>query len=322
MVHSVKRPGHAAHIAWKIAVALACICALAVASSCTPSSDDVNELVDGLTGGPETVDGVEFSQPDEITQPSYNADGEASIDTSFVSEGYVCAAGISAERLKFQVTKDEETYNYDLPNDGTPTVFPINMGDGYYMFRIMQNTDGSNYVEIACVDADVALYDEFAPFLLPNVFCDYNPDSACVAKASELTSGSSNVGEAVRDVCSWVANNVTYDTAKAEELSGGSGYIPSPDETLASQSGICFDYASLTTAMLRSMGIPTKLVTGYVGEDELYHAWIMVYIDGEWHSALFSVDRNTWSRCDVTFASTGSTKYTGDASAYTDRYTY
>ena len=79
---------------------------------------------------------------------------------------------------------------------------------------------------------------------------------------------------------------------------------------------------SLSTAMLRSMGIPTKLVTGYVGEDELYHAWIMVYIDGEWHSALFSVDRNTWSRCDVTFASTGSTKYTGDASAYTDRYTY
>ena len=82
------------------------------------------------------------------------------------------------------------------------------------------------------------------------------------------------------------------------------------------------DYASLSAARLRSMGIPTKLVTGYVGEDELYHAWIMVYIDGEWHSALFSVDRNTWSRCDVTFASAGSTKYTGDASAYTDRYTY
>ena len=49
---------------------------------------------------------------------------------------------------------------------------------------------------------------------------------------------------------------------------------------------------------------------------------IMVYIDGTWHCAQFIVDPKTWSRCDVTFASTGATKYVGDASAYTDRYTY
>ena len=75
-------------------------------------------------------------------------------------------------------------------------------------------------------------------------------------------------------------------------------------------------------AMLRSMGIPAKVVTGYVGEENLYHAWIMVYIDGTWETAVFSVTPNTWSRCDVTFASTGATKYTGSGTSYTDRYTY
>ena len=43
------------------------------------------------------------------------------------------------------------------------------------------------------------------------------------------------------------------------------------------EKGICFDYAALMTAMLRSQGIPTKLEIGYSGE--VYHAWISTYID-------------------------------------------
>lgn len=58
--------------------------------------------------------------------------------------------------------------------------------------------------------------------------------------------------------------------------------MPNPDETLASRSGICFDYASLAAAMLRSLGIPCQVITGYVGPESLYHAWNMVYIDGSW----------------------------------------
>ena len=104
-------------------------------------------------------------------------------------------------------------------------------------------------------------------------------------------------------------------TAAVMAATGSTRVIPSGG-------GAYTDYASLSAAMLRSMGIPTKLVTGYVGADELYHAWIMVYIDGTWQEAQFTVSPNEWSRCDVTFASTGATKYVGDASAYIDRYIY
>lgn len=304
-------------------LAVAVVIALGLAS--IPACGGGGSSSGGASGGgnvAEAVEGVDFSQPADVQVPDTSGVSGTAIDASQASLGYVCAAGTSASRLKFQVSKDGETYNYDLPNDGTPTVYPMNMGSGSYTLRIMQNTEGSNYVELDAATADVSLGNEFNPFLMPNMFCNYNKDSDCVSKARELTADCSNVGEAVRAICTWVADNVSYDTSKAEQLSGGTGYVPNPDETLSSKSGICFDYASLSAAMLRSMGIPTKIITGYVGQDNLYHAWIMVYIDGLWQSASFSVDRNTWSRCDVTFASTGSTKYTGDASAYTDKYTY
>ena len=39
-------------------------------------------------------------------------------------------------------------------------------------------------------------------------------------------------------------------------------------------------YSSLLASMLRSLDVPTKLVTGYVAPDYLYHAWNEVYIEG------------------------------------------
>jgi len=275
-------------------------------------------------GGASEPTGGAFTQPATggEPQPAPPLVGETAIHAENASEGYVIAGATSSARLKFQVTNGDQTYNYDLPNDGSQTVFPLNMGSGTYQFRIMQNTSGNNYVELSAESADVALHSEFSPFLLPNVFCNYNASSSCVSKAREVTADASNVGQVVKLVCEYVADSIAYDNDKADELAASTGYIPNPDETMATGKGVCFDYASLASAMLRSLGVPTKVVTGYVGSDQLYHAWIMVYIDGSWQSALFKVNPNTWSRCDVTFASTGSTQYVGDASAYTDRYTY
>jgi hypothetical protein len=42
--------------------------------------------------------------------------------------------------------------------------------------------------------------------------------------------------------------------------------------------GICYDFASLFAGMLRSIGIPAKLVKGYADNIDGYHAWNEVYI--------------------------------------------
>ena len=49
------------------------------------------------------------------------------------------------ERIKIQVVKDSVTYTYDLNLDNTYEVFPVNMSDGSYKVRVLENVGGDNY---------------------------------------------------------------------------------------------------------------------------------------------------------------------------------
>ena len=276
----------------------------------------------------ETTTGAAFS-PAEALPATSAFDAEAAegqngalIDTSHVAEGYVGASAEASSRIKLIVAKGEAAQNYDVPTDGTPIIAPLTFGNGAYTFRVMQNTSGNNYVELARVEVDVELENEFAPYLRPNVICDYDEDSVCVALARALVADAENEGEALAAICDYITENITYDDDKATELKDVTGYLPDPDATLAAGSGICFDYASLGAAMLRSQGIPAQIVTGNVSPDNIYHAWIMVYIDGTWTSALIDVESQTWSRVDLTFAAGGTSSYAGDGKTYTPRYIY
>ena len=278
-------------------------------------------------GSSNETSGADFSAPEHIAGSAFHAGAAqtsngASIDTSCVNDGYVGVSATSQQRLKFLITSGQTTYSYDLPQDGTAIVCPLTLGDGSYRFRVMQNTSGDNYVELFSVSAAVTLSSEFAPFTVPNVYCSYTDSSPSVKKARELTRGAKNQGDAVESICQWIVDNVSYDNRKASQLKHATGYVPNPDATLKSKKGVCFDYASLGAAMLRSVGIPTKIVTGYVSPDQIYHAWIMVYIDGTWKSGQFTVDKDTWSRVDLTFAAGGDSKNVGDGKEYTDRYVY
>ena len=102
------------------------------------------------------------------------------------------------------------------------------------------------------------------------------------------------------------------------------GTLPAPDVTIRRGKGSCLDYAALSAAMLRSQGIPTKLVFGYVAPDNVYHAWNMFYTEESgWVTAKFEVTEDTWVRLDLTFAANGANaKFIGDGSNYSDVYYY
>ena len=102
-------------------------------------------------------------------------------------------------------------------------------------------------------------------------------------------------------------------------------YIPDIDATMQTRKGICFDYASLMSALLRSQGIPTKLVVGYSGT--AYHAWISVYLDeAGWVDNIIEFDGKDWSLMDPTLAANNDEdsvkKYVGDGSNYIVKYSY
>lgn len=244
------------------------------------------------------------------------------IDLSGVSKGYVAVSAVGEARMKFRVEMGEQVYNYDLPSDGTPTVYPLQCGDGSYIFRALTNTVGSKYALAYSAEAAVRMEDEFQPFLRPSQYVDYDADSKCVQLAAELASQQPDALGVVKAVVEYICGNVTYDKEKAATVS--KGYLPSPDETLASGKGICFDYASLAAAMLRSQGIPTKMIFGNVEPDGLYHAWNMFYTEESgWVTLDYQVDEGTWSRLDLTFSANGADQeFIGDGTHYTDVYFY
>lgn len=81
----------------------------------------------------------------------------------------------------------------------------------------------------------------------------------------------------------YVIREYTYDYDKLATLP--STYLSDIDKIVEEKTGICYDFASLYAALLRSQGIPVKLVKGYTSNAKGYHAWNEVYDEetGEWH---------------------------------------
>ncbi len=250
---------------------------------------------------------------------------KAAIDYSNIKDGYVMAKFSAAtdKRLKAQIAGPTTTYTYDLPA-GMWVTFPLSDGNGDYKATVLENAGGSKYAAVVSVSFKVTLTDEFAPFIRPNQYVDYGTAEKTVAKAAELAGTISDPLEKVGKIYDFVVKNLTYDTKKAATVQ--SGYLPVLDDVLAAKKGICFDYAALMAGMLRSQGVPCKLVVGYAGKT--YHAWINVWTEETgWVDGVIFFDGTTWQRMDPTFASSNQgseaiLSYIGDGKNYTAKYMY
>lgn len=252
--------------------------------------------------------------------------GKAKIDYSNIADGYVMVnfTASTDKRLKVRVEGPSSTqYMYNL-NAGEWTTFPLSDGNGKYQVTVFENTTDSKYATVLTASFDAALKDEFAPFLRPNQYVNYENAPNTIAKAEELLSGISDPLEKVGAVYDYVIHNMTYDKQLAATVQ--SGYLPVLDTVLAQKKGICFDYAALMTAMLRSQNVPCKLVVGYAGK--AYHAWVSVWTEESgWIDGVIFFDGTEWQRMDPTFASSANSseaimKYIGDGQNYTTKYLY
>ena len=230
---------------------------------------------------------TDFKLPDAVRTAPYTAPdkGGLFIDSMTANHGYVTAGCIGSEhkynRLKFQVRKGDQTYNYDLSQGAEPIRCPMNMGNGSYLLRVMERVEGNQYAQVMAVEKQVKLLSRFVPYTIPTIFCNYDTYGPCVRIGRYIAVTCSTELDVLNSVTKWVAGYVSYDYDKANKLSNSTGYVPDPDATLKERKGICFDYASIEAAMLRSMDIPCKVVTGYVN-DGVYHAWVLAYANGKW----------------------------------------
>jgi transglutaminase-like putative cysteine protease len=106
------------------------------------------------------------------------------------------------------------------------------------------------------------------------------------ALAARITAGTPTQVEAVEAVQSWLRRQTTYDLEVAREPAGAE---PLDHFLFETRTGFCEHIASAMAILLREVGIPTRLVTGYgpgtrnpfTGYQEVRqadaHAWVEVY---------------------------------------------
>jgi hypothetical protein len=259
---------------------------------------------------------------------------KSEIDASHSEDGYIKVRYLkeTTKKLKVMIEKGQGKYTYDLNNKGEYDVYPLQMGDGSYKIRVFENISGDKYAAKQTVTINIKLKDVKAPFLAPNQMVNYSDTSEAIKKAAELTQGLTNDLEKVDVIYDYIISNIKYDTEKAKTVK--SGYLPVVDDILKSNKGICFDYASLMAAMLRSLDIPAKLVTGYSSKLNVFHAWNEVYTDETGWIKLNEMyfDGFDWRLMDSTVASSGKQsnspkvmEYTNkliDSKFYTKQYEY
>jgi hypothetical protein len=244
------------------------------ASQKTPAAD-IDALFDARLDGP-------------LLPPNEKPDEDICTDYSDKGLLRICYQSDSNARLKLQVIKDGNSVHYNLKGDGSFEDFSLQYGSGDYTARIMQNIKDDEYFVVKAKSFTVTLSDENAVYLNSIQNVNWSYQDTPIRDVRYIVSGSLIGLEDARllsgcsdDLYQYIINNIEYDSLKIFNLMYD--YLPDIEKTYLENTGICYDYASLFAAMLRSINIPAKLVKGYTAENpKVYHAWNEVYIDGEW----------------------------------------
>ena len=301
-------PGLAVTIKIIILFALLGLFTIGFISGCSTPSDESNERVIEDPIVPLAQFDPVFAIPEPVFSGIHTEINErAVIDHSNKHDGYVIVKMLDdlVNNMRVLITSPcGREYIYDISAD-KQEVFPLSKGNGLYTIGVFEHVENDIYTQILLASIDVDLKDEFAPFIRPNRYVDYNKDSMIVKKAAELTKEIDCFFAAVEAIFLFVVDHVEYDYEFANVVEFD--YLPDLDDVLEQGKGICFDMAALTVAMLRSQGIPTKLIMGDYDDDLLdysYHAWVSVFSkENGWIANWISFHGDTWNILDPTLAS-------------------
>jgi transglutaminase/protease-like cytokinesis protein 3 len=270
-----------------------------------------------------------FARTGALAADTIIGNDKAKVNTTNTADGYVKIAytGGGTSKIKTIIKgPNDSQYTYNINNEGAFETYPLSEGDGSYTVGVYVNTSGTKYSTAYSGSVSVKLKDEFSPFIVSNQYVDYSASTKCVAATPDILTkaGAEKSLDKIKAVYEYVISGFTYDKAKAASVK--SGYLPVLDTIWDIKKGICFDYASMMAAMLRSQKIPCKLVVGYAGTT--YHAWLDVYTsETGWINNMIEFDGKNWKLMDPTFASTGKQsasvmKYIGDGKNYAPKYHY
>ena len=203
------------------------------------------------------------------------------VDASHADQGYVMVkAPKTKTKLKIKVTTSGADLQYDINGKGEYEVYPLQLGRNNYTITLYAKSDNGKYGKIGSVKVAANMKDELSCFLYPNQYVNYKADSPCVLKAIELCKGMKDQKEIYNTICTFIKKNFVYDCIKSVTVANSSGMLPDIEYCWNNKMGICQDLSALTCAMLRSQGVPARLIIGRLGSGTA-HAWVLAVVNGE-----------------------------------------
>ena len=119
------------------------------------------------------------------------------------------------------------------------------------------------------------------PYLNPSRYCESDLlGNFAVSKFGQVPRGLGRV----RSICDWVFSNLSY-------VSGSTDSQTTAQDVFVQRQGVCRDYAHLSIALCRALGIPARYVCGYAInlQPSDFHGFFEAYLGDSWY--LFDATR-------------------------------
>jgi hypothetical protein len=226
------------------------------------------------------------------SSPNFSADGSFTVEGNIKNNyrNYACA-------IVWKGSNTDDKYYYFIQGDPATGAFSqdihLRYGNGEYTVQFVRvikakinlNGDGaisilggisyenSDIYHVTNTKAD----DADAWTLLPSYEIPINSEIISLRDSILLAEGVSGGSDKqkIRAINKWIVLNISYDY---DSTIDGRRKKQDSLSTLGNRLAVCEGYANLTASLARSAGIPTR----YVSSDPMNHAWVQVFIDGEW----------------------------------------
>lgn len=220
---------------------------------------------DGRTWSVDDDLGSRSEGPDHLIRPA-TGDIEAPGDNDFIQTFY---AEVDLPNLVFAASRPTRVLLdapiWQRPDGALRADVVLPAGSAY---TVVSQRSGAT-VDRLRADGDLAALgspDEYVQL----------PDSTTVRTrelAAELATGSGSTYDTILAIQQWLAEHVEYDLDAAVPPAGADSV---DDFLFESRRGFCEQIATSTAILLRSLGIPARIATGYVpsDRDEIAGVWI------------------------------------------------
>lgn len=207
---------------------------------------------------------------------SYEIEDRASIALAIVAARTTRQA-VTAERI-------------DVQPDVQLALEPYGDGDDSHQLLRFEAPAGVLYVTYAAtvaLDEDAAdpadldevpfgqIPAEILPYLNPSRYCESDKLGRF---AQQLFGDKAEGHRRVQTITEWVEKHLDYE-------SGATDGSSSATDVLLQRAGVCRDFAHVSIALCRALGIPARYVSGYgVGvEPQDFHGFFEAYVGGDWY---------------------------------------